>query len=240
MYRLIRDLMEVVVIGKLAKIALAAATGLLLLATEASPGGLFDWVFGAGVRGSGNLISENRDLPAFSKIHSSGAFDVTVEVGQTQRVQITYDDNLVALVETEVTDGTLEIRSRKSHCSRHECEIQVAVPDLDELLLTGSGDIVVENLNADRFRCVIQGSGDIRAEGRARELQIRVSGSGDIDARHLIAQDAFVRVSGSGDVDVFAAEAFEGRVSGSGDISYYGRPDRTSVHVSGSGDIKRR
>ena len=67
-----------------------------------------------------------------------------------------------------------------------------------------------------------------------------MSGSGDVDARDLKAQEAYVKVSGSGDVKVYASEGFRGRVTGSGDIDIYGNPEHVSRHVSGSGDIRKR
>ena len=92
--------------------------------------------------------------------------------------------------------------------------------------------------------CSVVNGGDRISLGlvdeNGQEVEIKVSGSGDIDARDLESTEAYVRVSGSGDVKVYAAEAIDARVSGSGDIAYYGDPEHVSRHVSGSGSIRKR
>ncbi|UCC45887.1 MAG: DUF2807 domain-containing protein [Candidatus Zixiibacteriota bacterium] len=200
-----------------------------------------DWkFFRRHIEGSGDIVSEERIVDSFQRIKSSGSFDIEVKVGEEQTVTVWFDDNLIEYVITEVRRGTLEIRTERSYSSYDGCRIQITVESLEEVSLSGSGNIYVENLAGDEFVCTVSGSGDLTAEGEVNELEIKVSGSGEVDARDLKAREAYVRVSGSGDVDVWATESLTGRVSGSGDITYYGNPEDVSTRVSGSGDIRGR
>jgi hypothetical protein len=201
----------------------------------------FSWITGRNcIRGSGDLVTEERDLKEFTRIETRGAVDIFVTVGESQQVSLTFDDNLIDLIETRVRGKTLKISSEESYSSRRACKIEISIPELEEVRVTGSGDVEIFNLSGDYFEFTVSGSGDMRAEGEIDELDIRVSGSGDVDTRDLIAADANVKISGSGDVKVYAAEGFYGRVSGSGDIDVYGNPEHMSRHVSGSGDIRKR
>jgi len=201
-----------------------------------------DW-FGLrdrGVKGSGDLATETREVDPFTRIETNGSADLTVTVGPEQSIAITFDDNLIELIETKVHGKTLEITPTRSYSSRRSCEIVITVPKLERVACSGSGDIVVERLDAETFEFKLSGSGDFTAEGKTDELDIDLSGSGDVDTRDLVAQEAYVRITGSGDVKVHAAESLDARVSGSGDIDYYGDPEHVRKSVSGSGSIRPR
>lgn len=198
-------------------------------------------IFGSGERGSGDAETEVREVDSFDRIKIDGSTDVFVTVGEEQSVSVTTDDNLLEYIETRVRGRhTLLVTSRGSYRSRCGVRVDVTVPELTSVRISGSGDADIEGLNGGMFEIDISGSGDVIVEGRVDEVEINIEGSGDVDARDLIATDAYVRIAGSGDVDVYAAESFDGNVYGSGDIDFYGRPEHVSRHVSGSGDISRR
>jgi hypothetical protein len=212
---------------------------LCLFATTVSAHDLFG-LFKRGVKGSGDLTTESRDVKDFNRIKASGSFDVLVKVGEDYSLEITFDDNLIDIITTEVRGSTLYLDSEESFSSRRSCKINITLPELNLVKLSGSGDIDVVNLNSNKFEYIVSGSGDLSASGKVDDLEVRVSGSGDIDTKELIAQNVYVIISGSGDVRVHAEESFEGRISGSGDIDYYGNPENVSTSVSGSGDISKR
>lgn len=211
----------------------------LFFASTVNADNLFG-LFSRGVKGSGDIVTVERDITEFSRLKSTGSFDVNVSVGEKASLKITYDDNLIELIDTEVHGKTLEISSDESFNSKHNCIIEITVTSLDEVRLSGSGDINIYNVDTDLFELSISGSGDIYAEGKANEVELSIAGSGDIDCRDLIGHDAYVKVSGSGDVKVFADKLLEARVSGSGDVAYYGNPEDVSQSVSGSGTIRKK
>ncbi|MCB2231096.1 DUF2807 domain-containing protein [bacterium] len=223
---------------RVARNVLLMTVALLIPLSAVQAGDWFKW--GSGVRGSGDLTTETREVKDFDRIRSSGSMDIYVTVGTEPSLEIEFDDNLIDLIETEVRGGTLRIESRKSFSSDHDCRITITVPTLERVTASGSGDIVVQRLKSDYFECKLSGSGSITIDGEVNEMEASISGSGDVDARDLKARSAYCRISGSGEIAVFASEDFDGSVSGSGDIFYYGNPARTSFNVSGSGRIKAR
>lgn len=196
--------------------------------------------FKRGIKGSGDLKTETRDVDNFDRIKMVGSFDVFVTVGKKQSIEITFDDNLLDNVETKVKGKTLILDTERSYSSRRNCKIEITVEELEYVKLSGSGDIVVNDLDNDFFEYVLSGSGNLTADGKVNDLELSISGSGDIDTRDLIAEDVYVKISGSGDIKVHAKKSFDGRVSGSGDIYYYGDPEQINTKISGSGSIKRK
>ena len=85
----------------------------------------------------------------------------------------------------------------------------------------------------------MSGSGNIALSGVTKDFEATISGSGDIEAYDLEADNVEATVSGSADIQVTANKSIKARVSGSGDISYKGNPEKVNTKTSGSGDISK-
>ena len=73
--------------------------------------------------------------------------------------------------------------------------------------------------------------------GRTKDFDGKVSGSGDLKCSDLQSENTIIGVSGSGNARVFASVSLKARVSGSGDIYYRGNPSSPEIHTSGSGSV---
>jgi hypothetical protein len=191
-------------------------------------------------KGSGRMVTEQRDIGSFDRIESNIGADITVSIGATQSISLTYDDNLIGYVTTKVRGKKLVIESSRSFSSSKDCQIKIVVPRLEEVTVGGSGRIEAVGLDADRFSVQIDGSADVVASGEVGELLIEVNGSGNVDTRDLVAGEATVEINGSGDVNVMARDYLTATVNGSGDIVYTGNPGQVVKNVEGSGRIRRR
>ena len=65
--------------------------------------GLMDFSFKRGVKGSGNVVTETREITGFKAIDVSGVFNVEIVAQKEFSVQIEADDNLIQLIQTELT-----------------------------------------------------------------------------------------------------------------------------------------
>jgi hypothetical protein len=84
----------------------------------------------------------------------------------------------------------------------------------------------------------LAGSGEITLEGRCSDLRARGQGSGNINAKRLIADNASVSTAGSGDISVFTSGRLDASVAGSGNVIYTGDPANVSTSVAGSGEVR--
>jgi hypothetical protein len=117
--------------------------------------------------------------------------------------------------------------------------VDVTVPALDALTLSGSGTVVAEGIDAQRFRVSLPGSGVLRAGGRAMTLEVGLSGSGDAQLETLVAKDVDAVLGGSGRIVVTATNSLTADVPGSGAIFYRGDPAQVATNVTGSGVVMR-
>ena len=77
-------------------------------------------------------------------------------------------------------------------------------------------------------------------EGSAKGVGVKISGSGYIDCRGLMADEADAKISGSGSVYIGAKESLEAKISGSGNVYYSGNPKNVEAKVAGSGKVVKQ
>nr|WKN39104.1 DUF2807 domain-containing protein [Tunicatimonas sp. TK19036] len=214
--------------------------------------------FGAGptVRGSGNVITEGRVISSFTQIEVDGSANVFLSQGNEQIVEIEADDNIIPVITTEVRGGELEIGSSRNYRTSNPVNIYITVPVISAIKIDGSGDVFGEtSMGGDQLELEVSGSGNMDLElyytqlwvesngsgdfqlfGEVDDQEVRISGSGNYQARDLTSENCDIRISGSGDAAVSASEYLKAEIRGSGNILYYGDPQIESS-VSGSGNV---
>lgn len=243
-----------------ALVALTFSAAMLAVA----PAQAWSFTIGERVKGSGEVVSETRDLGAFDGVSLSGSFKVLVRQGSETKLEIRTDKNILPLIETRVVEGskgrTLEIGSKKgvSFSTKADPQITLVLPQLRMIAIAGSGDVRVEamktpavnvsvsgsgdvefvDLSSDSLSVQVSGSGDIRVNGRATKFSLAVAGSGDVHARGLQADEVKASIAGSGSATVHAVKTLKVSIAGSGDIGYLGSPE-LSTSVAGHGSITK-
>ncbi len=174
------------------------------------------------IHGSGVSKTETRAVGSFSKLDIAGAGDVDVEVGPTQAVSVTADDNILPIIETVVSGDTLSIGSEGSYNTKLGVKVNITVPALDGVSVSGSGNFHVKGVKARNMDVGITGSGDITIIGGVDQLTGQITGSGNLHGGDLTAKRVHVTVTGSGNANVLATEELDASVTGSGDVRYSG------------------
>ena len=189
------------------------------------------------VEGSGHVIQQGRAVGNFNAVETRGSEDVEVRFGPKASVVIAADDNILPLLTTRVSGGTLKIESRGSFRMRGPIRVWITVPNLDSFTTSGSGDVVLHDVNNGRLTLTMNGSGNMTANGRTGGLDLALNGSGRAQLANLSATDVTARISGSGSARVNARRQLDAQVFGSGTVYYVGKPaDVRSAHF-GSGRV---
>lgn len=191
---------------------------------------------GSGLQGSGVAATQSRVLPSFSSLDLTGSNKVTVAVGGRQSVVVHADSNLLRHVTTRVVAGTLVIGTTGSFTTRSPMSVDVSLPALAAVRLSGSGEISVSGIDEPRLVVTLSGSGALYASGTATQLDVTLSGSGLAQLGSLAARDVRAVVAGSGLIRVTATATLNAAVPGTGAIVYSGNPQVTST-VTGTGSV---
>lgn len=236
---------------------------------------------GEEVPGSGTIISEQRAIDGVQNIRLSTVGHATVRIGDKDEIIIETDDNLLPYIETRVSNGTLTISTKSGYNVRGTAGIRYSITvralrgvassssgditvlplstDRLEISASSSGDILLENVEAeftdisssssgdisigtfrgDEIDGRLSSSGDLRIEGgEVFRQRVRISSSGSYDGRELRSRDADIRTSSSGDARVWVTDRLRASTSSSGSIYYRGDP-RVDAQSSSSGKVKR-
>lgn len=213
------------------------------------------------IKGEGPVVQNTRTPGTFNGVSLSMSADVEVYRSSDFRVELHGQQNILNVIETRVSNGTLHISVEyRYRITRYSpLRIRVYMPDVRALDISGSGDITcTDNFSPARLHAGISGSGNITfsgnvsdvfqanisgsgnityaGSGTCRVADYTISGSGNIHAEWLQAEDADANISGSGDIRLYAVKTLHATISGSGDILYRGSPE-VYKSISGSGKV---
>lgn len=215
------------------------------------------------VRGSGKIVSKEISIDNYSQIKLSGSGELIYEQKTSKKpyLRVEADDNLIDYVSVRQRGNALVIHSsgRSGSVNYSKLKIYTNSPGLSEIKILGANTVnlkgninstnlklIVEGvskLKADKLKCAnleinLSGSGDLVLGGEAYSNDIKLSGSGSIDAYDLKTRNTTCNLSGSGSAKIRASELLDARISGSGNLKYKGSPMKIRQKVSGSGWLK--
>ena len=230
----------------------------------------------AQIKGEGDIVDRQLKTGDFKSVKLKGSFNMIVTQGE-RNVSATGHGNIIDRLETTVENGTLILKLEKGNYRDYKLTVNVAAPDLNMIALAGSGDVWINDFStkdmdvildgsgdivskgkldlnnrlnvrlsgsgdikldliADNIESEVDGSGDIRLKGKTSMLTTSVNGSGDFHGQELKSDNCVASVNGSGDVRVNVTTELTGKVNGSGDIKFKGDP-KVNSNVRGSGSI---
>ncbi len=198
----------------------------------------FNISFG-GVKGSGNIKTETRDLPKFTKIDFGGAIEMDVTVQKSQNVEIETDDNILPLITTEVKGDTLYISNRQKISWHNPVRVRVSVEDLDALHVSGASKVNAVNIKNDSFNLDVSGASKVKLQGETTNLDAEASGASKVEADNLKAVKVNAHASGASKVLVFATDSIDADASGASGITFSGNPKTVRKNASGASSVKQ-
>ena len=217
-----------------------------------------DFDFG-GIKGNGNQKTEQRKITeSFDKLEVSRGLEVIVTQGKTSKVEITADDNLLEYIKTTTNNQTLEITTSKSIRSQNAIVIHVTLPNLQEVssssgstittqnVVTGtnliakasSGSELNLNLEIENVQAQSSSRSSIKLRGKALSVTYKASSGSEINAYHLITNEATAQASSGSSIDAYASQFLDAKVSSGASINYQGKPKRIKKLKSSGGSVE--
>ena len=192
-------------------------------------------------KGSGQVVTETREVSGFTKVELSGSAELTVEKTGTESLSISAEDNLLPQLTSDVSGDTLILGTKPntSILPTKPITYSVTVKDLTGIAVSGSGNVRVSNLMTNSLTTKISGSGTITASGAVNDQAVDISGSGRYQAEQMTSKAVKAQISGSGTASVLASDLLDVKISGSGTLTYSGNPQVTQ-QISGSGKLIKK
>jgi Putative auto-transporter adhesin, head GIN domain len=209
------------------------------------------------IDGNGEVTKEQRAVSSFNKIEISGAYEVLINQGNEERLELEVDENLLEHIKTKVKNNTLHIKSKKIG-SATSLKLYITVVDVEDIDVSGAvelknkGTYQAENLEIDvsgaadinldvdveNLRMDMSGASETTLSGNANNFEIEISGAGELQAKKLKTRNAIVDISGAGSAIVHAKKTLKVEVSGAGSVKYKGSP-KIEKEISGAGSVEK-
>lgn len=197
-----------------------------------------------GTAGSSNpegrrVDSELRKVDArITSVDLTGPIDLTLRQGAVPSLTVRGEKRLLGNVETIQSGESLEIAT-KGMLLHHRNPLQVVLvlPSLESISINGSGSSTVNGFIGDKADVELHGSGNLKFNGRYREVTAGIHGRGEIELNGGSSEKVVVEVVGSGQMTVVGStDEFKAEQTGSGDLNARHLAAREAkVELMGSG-----
>lgn len=201
---------------------------------------------GRRVRGSGNVISEDRSVSEFNKVYKSGRGNLIIELGDEEALRVEAEDNLIEYIETHVNNRTLEISIRADVDVEPTEEIRyyLTVKSLDAISVSGLGDVSIPAMEADRFSVDITSFGSLMIGNlETRSLFVDINSFGGVNIENLNTERLSVDINSTGSLVIHGGRVSKQDVNISSLGDYEARwltSDEAEVHISSLGSATVR
>lgn len=200
----------------------------------------FSFSFFKGVKGSGNIRTEQREVSEFSSVKVGGAIVVEITAQKDYSLEVEGDDNILPLIKTEIDGDTLKISSEKGYSASNPIKVRISLPNIEDLDLSGASKVSIVNLDNESLNVDTSGASKISCEGKTKNLTVDMSGASHFDSEKLSANSVSVDASGASQANVAVKDSLKADLSGASKVVYYGNPTNFENKTSGASSIVGR
>ncbi|MDQ2179418.1 head GIN domain-containing protein [Marinifilum sp. D714] len=214
--------------------------------------------FADGIRGNGNVKSEQREVGNFETIKVNGAFTIYLSQDDDYSLKVVADENLLDVITSKMKGDVLYITTEKSIYKSTELKLYIGFKHLSEIKANGAislksdqvlrfDELEIEingassadlELTANSLSIDNSGASTIKLAGKSEEIDIDISGAGSVNAINMKALKGTIDISGVGSGKVHVLEELRVSISGIGSVKYKGDPKVTS-DISFLGSLKK-
>jgi len=192
-----------------------------------------------GVRGNGQIKTEERQVGSFANLDVGGAFEIEWESG-SPALRITIDENLLPYIENNVSDDTLRLHTREHVWPTHGIKVVISSPTRTGGRTRGAVKLTVKQLSGPTFALESKGASEISLDGKVDRLLVDMTGASQLAADGLQTKTAEISTTGAGDAEVAVTDTLKVVITGAGKVTYSGNPPTINKQITGAGSIRHR
>ncbi|MEP6586560.1 MAG: DUF2807 domain-containing protein [Candidatus Udaeobacter sp.] len=192
-----------------------------------------------GVRGNGQIKTEERQVGAFASLDAGGTFEIEWQNG-SPALRITTDENLLPYIENNVSDDTLHLRTREHIWPTHGIKVVISSPTRTGGRIRGAVKLTVKQLSGPTFALESKGASDVTLAGNVNRLLVDMTGASQLAAAGLQAKTAEISTTGAGDSEVAVTDTLNVAITGAGKVTYSGNPATIKKQITGAGSIRHK
>jgi hypothetical protein len=194
------------------------------------------WV---GIRGNGNIKTEERMIGAFANIHASGAFTIEWQNG-APALRITADENLLPYIDNHISSDTLYLDTREQIWPTHGINVVISSPARAGARVSGAVRLTANQMSGPKFAFESTGASRVTLEGSIDELLADMTGASELNASGLQTKTAEISTTGAADAEIAVTDTLKVAITGAGKVIYSGNPKTIEKRISGAGSIRHK
>ncbi|QHT68747.1 DUF2807 domain-containing protein [Rhodocytophaga rosea] len=212
------------------------------------------------VTGNGKNTSNVRQVTDFNSIEVSGKISVNLTQGAPTKVEVKGDENLIVLIRTEVSGNQLRIYTKDKINRQTKIEVDVTVPNIESLHLSGGANIQSTNELKGEELALKTSSGSqatlalqyknltsdsnagsiLKLSGQVEEASFEASAGSIINAFDLNARKCSVQANAGSMTEVKVLDQISADISSGSSLTYDGEPAVRDVNASSGGMIRKK
>ena len=190
------------------------------------------------VQGQGPVTSQTREVGAFSRIEATAGIRVVVRIGPSEAVEVTAQENLLAVIATDLRGDTLRIEASEDFTTLEPVTVTVVVPALDGITLSGGSQAMIDGLDAESLELRIRGGAQVTAAGSVGSVALDADGGATASLEDLSVRVATVSMDGGATATLTALDEVAGTAAGRSRLIVLG-DGVVSVEKSGGSEVAR-
>jgi hypothetical protein len=212
-----------------------------------------------GIRGSGNVVTQERSVTGFDKVAVSAGMNLYLEQGSKEYLKLEAEDNIIQNITTEVNGGKLTVKYKNLLGGINTTEpvnVYLTVINLKELDASSGTSINSKEINTDSLKIDISSGAAGEMTIKAASIDVSLSSgstlklSGTIEsqkvnlssgvvyrAADLLSKNAQIDVSSGASAEVSVSDNLDVNISSGASVEYSGTPAIVS-NISSGGSLK--
>ena len=193
----------------------------------------------AGIEGDGVMKTESRPISDFNRLAVAGGFRVEWSSGKPS-LNISGDENLIALIRTDISGETLKIDSQESLRPKKDITIIVSSGALTDVEATGAINLKTGQISGHDLSIKATGASTINVTGTVSTLEAELTGACALNANELQTQSATLSLVGASNADVTVLDRIKASVTGACSLNYSGNPKSVEQNVTGASTVRHQ
>ena len=216
---------------------------------------------GFGIQGNQNVVREDRTLQSdFTKIKVSQGINLFLTQGNEIDMNVEADENIIALLKTEVVRDELRIyfekdvsrttarnvylvaariEGIKTSSGAHVKNMGTIVTDRLDLNSSSGSGLTLNDIVAKAIVCSSSSGSNIELSGETKVFKSNASSGSHINAKDLTTEISQAAVSSGAGISTRVTDELNAHASSGGSVSYVGNPAVLNKSKSSGGSISK-
>ena len=193
----------------------------------------------AGVVGEGDVQTEIRDLPPFTRVSVAAGMKIIVGEKAEQQVKVAAQPNILPLIKTEVVDGQLivTLEAGEGVTTTKPMSLTVELPVLESLALS-AGSVGYLEHTGDRLNVDVSGGAELTGIGTTPDLRLTATTGSHAKLGELVAQDAEISVNDGATAELTVVSSLTGVADGGSTVILASKPATVDVTTSSGATVQ--